>query len=331
VPEPTLYEEIAHLRLKARALLPRYGFSDATSLTLLNETENITFRVEDPSKRAILRFYRHGYHSVEAIRSELSWMTALREAKAPPVPVVLRAADGTELQDVCDDLRGVTRHAAMFGHLPGSEPADADLQNTFRSLGETAASLHQHAGHWERPSHFTRPTWDHETCLNGSKPIWGRWQNGVGLNEDGLGLIGKAGEVISRRLQAFGRSSDQFGLIHSDLRLTNILMDETTINVIDFDDCGFGWHLYDLSAALTFIEDRADIPALEQAWLGGYRTVAPLYQDQLEELPTFHLLRRILIVAWIASHIQSRTAQAQGSAYSAATCAQAYAYLKRFG
>ena len=48
-------------------------------------------------------------------------------------------------------------------------------------------------------------------------------------------------------------------------------------------------------------------------------------------MPTFRLLRRILIVAWIASHIESETAQANGEAYTRGTCVEAERYLARLG
>ena len=50
----------------------------------------------------------------------------------------------------------------------------------------------------------------------------------------------------------------------------------TTITVIDFDDCGFGWYFYDFGTAVSFFEDDPAVPEWQDAWVGGYRTRRPL-------------------------------------------------------
>ena len=101
--------------------------------------------------------------------------------------------------------------------------------------------------------------------------------------------------------------------------------------MIDFDDCGFGWYLYDLGAALSFIEHRPDVPELVDAWVRGYRRVAPLAAADEAEIPTFILLRRLLLVAWIGSHAETDLAQSMGEAYTEGSCTLAEQYLARFG
>ena len=46
------------------------------------------------------------------------------------------------------------------------------------------------------------------------------------------------------------------------------------VRVIDFDDCGLSWFMYDFATTVSFIEDHPDVPALTQAWVDGYRSVA---------------------------------------------------------
>ena len=42
-----------------------------------------------------------------------------------------------------------------------------------------------------------------------------------------LDLFGRTVELIRQRLARYGDGPDRFGLIHCDLRLANLLMDET--------------------------------------------------------------------------------------------------------
>ena len=58
------------------------------------------------------------------------------------------------------------------------------------------------------------------------------------------------------------------------MRLANLLVDGDEVKVIDFDDCGFSWHLYDAATAVSFFEHEPHVPELMDAWVRGYRRVA---------------------------------------------------------
>jgi Ser/Thr protein kinase RdoA (MazF antagonist) len=55
--------------------------------------------------------------------------------------------------------------------------------------------------------------------------------------------------------------------------------------------------------------------------------VAPLSAEDEAELPTFIMLRRLLLVAWIGSHSSTATAQAMGEEYTATSCRLAENYM----
>jgi Ser/Thr protein kinase RdoA (MazF antagonist) len=114
------------------------------------------------------------------------------------------------------------------------------------------------------------------------------------------------------------------------MRLANLLVDGPDVGVIDFDDCGFSWYLYDLGSSLSFIEHLPVVPELIDSWTTGYRTVAPLSPQEETELPTFVMLRRLLLVAWVGSHSAVPEAQALGAAFTTVSCDLAETYLSTF-
>ena len=61
------------------------------------------------------------------------------------------------------------------------------------------------------------------------------------------------------------------------------------------------------------------MPELQSAWLTGYRTVAPALPGDEAMMPVFIMLRRLLLMAWIASHKETATAQTIGTAYTEGT------------
>ena len=44
--------------------------------------------------------------------------------------------------------------------------------------------------------------------------------------------------------------------MHADIRLANLLVDGEHVRVIDFDDCGWSWFMYDFATTVSFIEDH---------------------------------------------------------------------------
>ncbi len=103
------------------------------------------------------------------------------------------------------------------------------------------------------------------------------------------------------------------------------------VKVIDFDDSGFSWHLYDAATAVTFFEHESHVPDLMAAWAKGYRKVHDLPAEDEAEIPTFVMLRRMLLVAWIGSHAETDLAQSMGVSYTEKTAPMCEDYLRRFG
>jgi Ser/Thr protein kinase RdoA (MazF antagonist) len=314
--------------LASRALA-EYG-SSGCSTTLLNVSENATFLVEraETGERTVLRVHRRGYHGEAQIASELAWLDALRDEAGLRTPRVVPASGGRRIVDL--DPGSAPRHAVMFEWLPGTEPPDHDLVAGFRTLGAITARMHDHSRAWRRPAGFDRFAWDYDGAF-GAVARWGRWQDGIAVGPAERAVLGRLDDTLRARLASFGQGPERYGLVHADLRLANLLAHGPDTYVIDFDDCGWSWLLYDLGAALSFIEDDPRVPELVDAWVTGYRTVRPLSAADEAEIPTFVMMRRLLLVAWIGSHSGTDLARSMGAAYTAGSCALAETYLTSYG
>ena len=310
--------------------LARFGLSPDATATLCNVSENHTYRVDDPQsgRRFALRVHRAGYRTAQQIESELQWVDALREDGAVDTCVPVAAPDGERVVEVSADGLGA-RNVAMFEWLPGNEPDPAgdEVIAGFRTLGAVSARMHAHARAWKPSPGFDRPAWDYEHTL-GAGGHWGAWQDGLGMGAEERRLLDRLDAAIAARLRAYGQDDHRFGLVHADIRLANLLADGSHVRVIDFDDCGFAWFMYDFATTVSFMEDHPRVPELREAWLEGYRSVAPLDAADEAELDTFVMLRRLLLVAWIGSHHTFATEAAElGAGFTAGTCALAERYL----
>ena len=317
----------------AREALRGYGCHPDASVELLNVSENATFLVSDPDAGpSVLRVHRLGYHTEQEITSELAWMDALRAEAGVRTPRVLPAADGQRVVTVAE--RGgpgaAARQCVRFEFLAGTEPGgEPDGQLTgahFEELGEITAQMHRHARRWPRPPGFTRFHWDYAAAF-GQQARWGRWQDGTGVGPSERRVLSRLDDTLHARLTAFGQGPERYGLVHADTRLANLLVYQGAVSVIDFDDCGFSWYLYDLGTSVSFFEHAPEVPALVDSWLAGYRRVGELSAEDEAEIWTFILFRRLLLVAWIGSHAGVDIAAELGAGYTRDSCDLAERYL----
>ncbi|WP_374654223.1 phosphotransferase enzyme family protein [Dongia sp.] len=315
----------------AISALPRWHLHGA-EVKLINHSENWTFRVQPKNcqRPVILRVHRAGYHSLGGIRSELAWMRALQREAGVKTPQAIPGRDGADIQTVSHPALESPRHCVLFEFIDGIEPPRDDLIAPFRQLGEVTARCHNHSEQWMRPAYFDRLAWDFDHAV-GAAPNWGDWRFGPDCTPDRAALIQRAVDLLARRLAAFGQARNRYGYIHADFRLANLLLHEGDVRVIDFDDSGLGWFLYDAATAVSFFETRADVPDLIEAWKDGYRRQRALSSIEADEIDSFILLRRLTLFAWMGSHGETDLARTEGPGYAEGSAELAEKYLTRFG
>jgi Ser/Thr protein kinase RdoA (MazF antagonist) len=116
--------------------------------------------------------------------------------------------------------------------------------------------------------------------------------------------LAAVGEKAKMAMRALGESSDAWGLIHADLHLDNVLFHREEARPIDFDDCGFGYWVYDIAVALWEQRMTSAYPAIQQAFLAGYASHQPLPLEQLAYLDLFIAVREAAFGLWACAMAQ---------------------------
>ncbi len=319
---------LRRMQLVAESAMLHYDVDPSSSVTLLNVSENATFLVEGSQGKRVIRVHRLGYHSGAEILSELIWLEALRTDEGIKTPEVITSRHGERV--VYIESGSERRHCVMFDFVEGRELAPSNAREGFVTLGELAARMHRHARKWNIPSSFKRFSWDLGASF-GEGARWGRYEDGIDVDHELTELLERVESTIRRRLFIYGQDPSRFGLIHADMRLSNLLWDDSgEVCVIDFDDSGFGWFFYDLASALSFIEHRPEVSDLIGAWMEGYRNYGTISKVDEDEIHSFIMMRRLLLVSWIGSHPIASISQELGGEYSRQTAALAEEYLLRW-
>ena len=316
----SLEELLKHLQLLANSALSLWDLPNGATARLINVSENATYLVEASGDyKSILRIHRENYHSRRSIECELTWLDALGSQNVVATPGYFIGLNGHAIQEATVPELAGPRFLVLFHFVEGMAPDETgDMTDGYEELGSIAARCHEHAIQWNKPAPFERLTWD-VNAVFGPDPTWGDWRNAPEVTHVESVVLEKVQYAIQTRLTSYGKAPERFNLIHADMRLANLLIDKSSTRLIDFDDCGDGWLMYDFAASISFIEDDIRIPDLKKAWLKGYRSVRDLSATDENEIETLVMLRRMALLAWIGSHIEAPEAQELAPGFAATT------------
>jgi Ser/Thr protein kinase RdoA (MazF antagonist) len=250
------------------------GHWGGTIIRLLGARENEVYELSFGNTRAALRLHRTAYQTEAAIRAEIDWCAAL-SAAGLPVPAPVPTPTGERL------VRLTTgRHASVTSWIEGtpmganglplSQPLEVQIDLHHR-LGRLMAEIHD-CTDANPPAPFPRPAKDVDG-LTGEAPVWGRfWEHPSASPEDAATLCA-ARDFLRDRLVA--HKDLNTGPIHADVLRENVLVLGQAVSLIDFDDCGTGFRLYDLGTAMIQNEYEPARDDLRDALVAGYATLRP--------------------------------------------------------
>jgi Ser/Thr protein kinase RdoA (MazF antagonist) len=307
--------QLARLRQLGRSALSAFGV-EGGRLTVLRHEHNTTFRVDTDGGPFVLRINRPGVHTAQTIASEMAWLDALGRESDVGVPSPVAASGGTKVVTVATAEVPEPRVCVLLRWQEGRFVDKRLTAMHLSRVGSLMAQLQDHASGWRPPAGFARPRVDTLTNLGKvasiarspdigtDRPSRDDAELSLGLiadllSEQDVALFSEALQIVWTTTRSLRASSGVDGLIHGDLHQENVLFHDGGVRAIDFDDCGWGHHLYDLAVPLSELEGHARYPALRAALLEAYARSRSLQSDYERHLAAFALLRRMQILMWI--------------------------------
>ncbi len=328
-------QQAERLRAAGSKALRHWGIAHP-ELELIKYRENAVFGVRYDGQRRALRIHRYGYHSDSQLRSELQWMQALGSAGID-VPVLVPAVSGEPF--ITHEEPGLPGplQIDLFEWIDGEQLGSVEqgvtdenaVEHTYETIGSLAARVHNQASAWTPPAAFDRHAWDAEGLV-GQQPLWGCFWEIEAASAAQRKLLERGRAAVYRDLQRQDRSPGVYSMIHADFAPENIMVDGDRVRLIDFDDCGFGWHLFELVTSLYFIMGEPYYERAKDAVLAGYRAHRSLPDAQLEALPLFFLARAFTYVGWVHTRKETETARELTPMLVEGACELTEAYLKSF-
>lgn len=300
----------------ARRAIGNYDTTDDAVITFVKYRENYVFKVEVPSGSYALRIHRSGYRSDNEIGEELDLLDLLEKFDIP-VPHVRKTITGDRLCLVSDDA-GDPHQVDMLHWVEGAEPlgdiGKAFLEKTpvehdqFRAFGALIGNFHKAMRSIEGHGRPVRPAWDADGLV-GDRAIWGDPRRAFGDDTHGGAIIEDAVPVLITALEEYGRLPGRYGQIHADFTPENVLVDADHMTIIDFDDSGYGYYLFDLATAFFFYQPHPQSESILAALLDGYRGVRELDDYDYAALRPMLLARGLTYLGWAADRPGDETSE----------------------
>jgi Ser/Thr protein kinase RdoA (MazF antagonist) len=290
---------------RAKSALKQYNMADA-DLSWLAYTHNAVFAVKHNDVHFVLYLYRHAHVRWDRVAAIFYWMKRLHnEAHLDvPVPVITNENGSAFILALRDGTRSNMVNAVLVYRLEGdNRSGDTISEKEVYNLGQFLGKLHQFSVKASRdpnPVDFTVLTYE---GLFGETGIYYPGEEAMQVFTDKqLTVMDAVAEKVKAAMDELGTGETEFGLIHGDLLLQNILFYEGEVRALDFEYCGWGYYLYDLTPLLWQLKPQARYPELEQALWDGYTSIRPLSSRHRELLERFIAGRQVASMRWVATN-----------------------------
>jgi Ser/Thr protein kinase RdoA (MazF antagonist) len=293
--------QIARLNQLAVDALDYYDLSHA-EFHLHSYTNNAIYRVINGQACYALRIHRPGHKRLAWIRSELTWLDAIRCETDLCVPepfgsVYAGQLDGVAQPVICD----------LFGWIDGkSLQPDAISLEHVSAIGSFAAHLHNLSAKFHPPRGFERPRLDWDGLFGSESPYRSAGETQF-FSQEQRKVLDDVAQRVKAVMAALDSNTAGFGLIHADLLPKNVIQrncGETNICLTDFDDCAFGYFLYELAPLLWVYREDRRYDDVRAALVSGYIAVRALPESHQDYLETFVAARHVASCRWVAGNAQ---------------------------
>jgi Ser/Thr protein kinase RdoA (MazF antagonist) len=139
-------------------------------------------------------------------------------------------------------------------------------------------------------------------------------------SEENRQLLLDVEEEVRELLRSMPKDRANFGIIHADMHTGNVLFDGDDVYLIDFDDTGWAFWLYDFAAALAYGVAKPDFPGIRDAFFSGYEEVRPLSPGTHELLGPFIQIRLLGIAHWVMDRLDNPRLRETGGEFIRFLC-----------
>ncbi|MDQ6421648.1 phosphotransferase [Paenibacillus sp. LHD-117] len=256
--------------------------ADWSSIHFIQVSEHVTFRVEtDEGVQFLLRIHPASKPREETI-SELQWLSAMK-SKGLILPEAVPNREGAFVTDATTST-GQRFYSTLLRWIEGERLEKGALtEEAIRKMGAMMANLHEASTDFSPSASFARPSWDSQSFKRDWEHL--KLHHSHFISDEALELYSMAAAKVADRLATFTRHERNYGMIHADLHIGNVVFQDDEPFPIDFGRCGFGYHLYDIAQSIMGL-----YPQQRVHFIKGYERIRQLDNEAIPKLESFFIM-----------------------------------------
>lgn len=306
----------------AQDALRAWGISRAR-VALVAYSNNAVFRVEVGAAVYALRVYRPQHRPLAHIEGELAWLESLEGlcVPHPQRPLYVGALAGVD----------VPVYAALLSWLEGELlPVEQYTPAHAEQVGRALAALHHTADAVPlKGAHTQRAQLDFEGLYGAHSPYASTHESAL-ISAQSQQILDAVTARVGDAMHALEGVAGAFGFIHADYIYKNVLFGAGgAVCTLDFDDCGFGYRLYDVACPLLFYKAQPAYADLKAALWAGYSAERPQPTDAPALLETLIAGRYAASCRWVAGNAQHPTLRGRATEIIDGRTAELAGFLAR--
>lgn len=252
--------------------------------------DNIVYEYERDGEPFILRFTHSSHRTAELVKGEIDFLNYLADNGASVSRAV--PSENGELVEVIT-LKNSYYSVVAFKKAKGIPAVkmniDEQSSDFFQELGQAMGNLHALTKEYIPPHNCKRPEWHEDDFYYSEKYV------------PSQSIIVEKSKTLLEYLFTLPKGRNSYGLVHTDVNLSNIYIHNGKITLFDFDDSQYSWFAHDIAVALFFMIMDTDVQEKEQFthsflrnFMKGYSKKNSLTSFWLKHIPVFLNLHVIL-------------------------------------
>lgn len=255
---------------------------DWSSVHFIQASEHVTFRiVANEGEQFLLRIHPQSKPREETV-SELEWLSALR-SKGLTLPEAVSNREGAFVTNAVTS-GGQRFYSTLLRWIEGERlEKEALTDELTRKMGTLMARLHEASTGFSPSVGFARPSWGSQSFKRDWEHL--KLHHAHFISDEAFKLYSLAATKVADRLETFISHERNYGMIHADLHLGNVVFRDNEPYPIDFGRCGFGYHLYDIAQSIMGLHPQQRVYFIE-----GYERIRLMDGEAIPKLECFFIM-----------------------------------------
>lgn len=257
---------------------------DESLVKMLRASANFVCYIRNDKQNYVIRFNSASERTKESLEAEINLLLYLKSNGIRiDEPILSKNKKFIESKQT----QYGTFHTCVFERLFGEQYEIDDLKiEDFITWGESLGQLHQ--AFTEIPKEIEVNRISHIDLLEG----YIKEQQSTDPAEL------KEIEYLRNWLKTLEIRKDNYGLIHYDFELDNVIWNEKGLYTIDFDDSIYSWYVADIAYALRdLFDDGKHLNTDDERFLSfikGYKKEKAISDEELLQMPDFYRLHHYI-------------------------------------